>query len=70
MDVSRDYEWKDNGNGTAQSRIYTDSKTDIVFPDTLDGLKVMSIGNTAFLEKQLTSIKIPKGITSIGDYTF
>ena len=47
----------------------TCADTEIVIPQYIDGYEVTSIGEDAFkYHSGLTSITIPKGVTSIGDY--
>lgn len=49
----------------------TCTDTDIVIPDTYNGLPVTSIGDYAFCEcTSLTSVTIPDSVISIGDYAF
>ncbi|MBQ8539432.1 MAG: leucine-rich repeat protein [Ruminococcus sp.] len=58
-------------DGTAEISGYTGTATDIVIPSTIDGHKVTSVGNSAFLKDSLlTSVEIPSGVTKIGDYAF
>lgn len=47
-----------------------ETKTEINIPETIDGKKVTAIGNRAFQSKKITSVTIPKGVTTIGDYAF
>ncbi len=44
---------------------YIGNETDIVIPETIRGEKVITIGNGAFKNKNLTSVKIPKTIETI-----
>ena len=58
-------------DGTAEIAGYTGYDTDIVIPSTIDGYKVTSIGNSAFLkDTTLTNVEIPSGVTKIGEYAF
>lgn len=65
-----DFEYKDNGDGTATITDYTGKDTDIVIPEILDGLTVISIGSEAFHNKNLTSVEIPISVTSIEESAF
>ena len=50
---------------------YKGSDTDIRIPETINGVKVAAIGNSAFSGcESLTSVVIPEGVTSIGGYAF
>lgn len=60
FDENKDFEFS-NGKITK----YIGNKTDIVIPDIIRGEKVTIIGNGAFKNKKLTSIKIPETIESI-----
>lgn len=43
----------------------------MTIPDTLNGMKVTAIGQTAFyLNWSLSSVNIPEGVTTIGDMAF
>lgn len=45
-------------------------ETDIVLPDTIEGLPVTTIQEGAFFSSQLTSIYIPESVTQIGGIAF
>jgi hypothetical protein len=49
---------------------YLGHATNIVIPDFIHGEKVISIGNNAFRERELTMVSLPKYLLSIGDYAF
>ena len=66
-------------DSTAQVGRNSDVQGDVVIPDSVDfngkRLKVTAIGDKAFYEwewneKGITSIQLPKGLTSIGSYAF
>ncbi len=42
----------------------------IVFPETINGVKVTKIGDHAFEKKELTYIKLPETLEEIGDFAF
>jgi peptidyl-prolyl cis-trans isomerase B (cyclophilin B) len=43
---------------------------DIVIPYSIQGMTITSIGDSAFLQKQLTSVTIPEGVKIIGNDAF
>ncbi|MBQ8960680.1 MAG: leucine-rich repeat protein [Ruminococcus sp.] len=50
---------------------YDKSETDIVIPDTVDGVPVTEIRNSVFMNcSDITSITMPDSITAIGSYAF
>ena len=51
------------------SGLGTCTDTDIVIPQTYYGKLVTRIGNEAFGSENITSIRIPKGVKSIGDHS-
>jgi len=67
-DVSGDYEYTNHGDGTATITAYTTNYTvNLVIPATLDGNDVISIGDSAFLSKNLEgSVTIPDSVLMIG----
>ena len=65
------YEYTDNGDGTCTIIEYTGSATSISIPETLDGLTVTIIGESAFdYSYSMVSIIIPNSVTTIGDHAF
>ena len=60
-----------NDNGRIAITKYTGSGGAVIIPDTIDGLPVTHIGNSAFYEStQLTAVVIPNSVTSIGASAF
>jgi hypothetical protein len=57
-------------NGTITITGYTGLGGDVIIPSTLDGLPVTDIGDSAFKERDLTSLTVPDSITTIGDSAF
>ena len=56
-------------DGTAVITYYEGEETDLVIPTELDGHPVTAIGKQAFYyNNYLTSLVIPEGVSSIGDY--
>lgn len=50
---------------------YTGASGDVVIPDAINGVKVTSIGDSAFEKNnKILSIKIPNGVTTIGRSAF
>ena len=49
---------------------YTGIAAEVEIPNTIGGVKVTTIGQDAFSNTGLTSITIPKNVTSIGNYAF
>ena len=65
------FKLKDLGESCSVVGIGTCTDTDIVIPDTYEGLPVTSIGSQAFSEcDSLTSVVIPDSVTSIGYEAF
>jgi hypothetical protein len=57
--------------GTITITGYTGPGGPVIIPDTINGLPVTSIGDSAFFNRpSLTSITIPSSVTSIGDFAF
>lgn len=74
--TSEDYEYALLDDGTVEitkhlgyNKTFFNSNT-LFVPDTLDGKKVTTIGNSAFAWSSLRSITIPNSVTSIGDSAF
>ena len=67
-----DLEYADNSElGGIEIKKYNGKDTNIKIPSVIDGKSVTSIGKEAFLQRSSpTSITIPDGVTSIGDWAF
>lgn len=58
-------------NGAATLTAYRGSDKTVVIPSSLDGYRVVAIGDRAFADHaSLTSVVIPEGVTSIGWFAF
>ena len=57
-------------DGKAQITKYTGTGGVVTIPSTLGGAPVTSIGTFAFRWSLITTINIPQGVTSIGDFAF
>lgn len=57
-------------NGEIIITKYLGNEKEIVIPDTIDNVKVTSIGKNAFVGKNITSVTFGNNITSIGEYAF
>ena len=69
--VSGDWEYDITDDGDASIVAYHGTETDIVIPDTLDGLTVVRIANEAFQNRSnLRNISFPESLISIGQYAF
>lgn len=64
-----DFEYAVNGSEITLTR-YIGSNTNVVIPTQIDGMTVTAIGMYCFAgaDTRITSLNIPKGIVSLGDY--
>ena len=68
---SEGLEYKFDGKGYIVTGIGTCTDTNLVIPNTYEGLPVTAIGSNAFLKcTQLTSVLLPDSIVIIDDYAF
>ncbi|HHY72161.1 MAG TPA: leucine-rich repeat protein, partial [Bacillus bacterium] len=58
----------DESTGTIINYIGTEQN--VVIPETINGVSVVSIGDNAFKEKQLQNVVLPNTVESIGNYAF
>jgi hypothetical protein len=65
-----DFDVEQLANNTLKITGYKGSIKDITIPSELWGLKVTSIGRSAFAREHLTSVIIPDTVTEIGEHAF
>ena len=58
----------DNVSASITDYLCTEDK--IIIPEKVNGMDIVSIGNHAIRNNQLTSVVIPNSVTSIGSYAF
>jgi len=68
--VYGDYEYMDNGNGTATITKYTGSGGNVAVPGLIGSLSVTKIGDQAFENKNITNVTFPNSLTWIGNWAF
>jgi len=64
----RESYYKTDGKGKIKS--YEGKATDIVIPSRINGIPITAIGESAFINKSLTSVTIPAGVMSIESCAF
>lgn len=67
---AKDFEILRTINDTCTITEYVGSRSDVVIPETIDGLTVTKIGAEAFRESEIVSVQFPDSIVSIGNYAF
>ena len=68
---SSDWTYELLDDGSAEITGYKGKETNLIFPETLDGHPVTSIGDYAFYEcGNLTNVTLPSSLTSIGNAAF
>lgn len=65
-----DYEWIDNGDGTATITKYIGKDKSIEIPSVLDDLDVAVLGSKSFENKGLTNVILPDSVVRIADHAF
>src|SRR5262249_5980620 len=69
--VRAQFNYTNNGNGTCTITTYTGPGGAVTIPNSIAGLSVVTIGNSAFYDKaSLDSVTIPDSVTNIGDQAF
>lgn len=68
--IDHEFNYDDNGDGTASITKYVGSSTDIIIPETIEGLNVIEISKDAFSQKGITSVVLPSSIKKIGEAAF
>ena len=60
-----DFDILQNAQGTITIRGYTGTRRGVVIPETISGVRVTGIANSAFARKPILSVVIPNTVTSI-----
>jgi hypothetical protein len=60
-----DFDILQNAQGTITIRGYTGTRINVVIPETISGVRVTGIANSAFARKSILSVVIPNTVTSI-----
>lgn len=68
VNAATEGDFEHNGNGFIIG--YNGSGGDVIIPEMLGGVKVTGISSDAFKGKNLTSVKIPKGVTHLTNDVF
>lgn len=64
-----DFSYNISGTGAVITG-YTGTSTDVIIPDMLGGLPVTAIADSAFYNKNITGVKIPQSVLTIGNFAF
>ncbi|MDV6378195.1 leucine-rich repeat protein [Sporosarcina sp. GW1-11] len=65
-----EYEATENSDGTVTLTGYNGTAKEVVIPNQINGRSVSAIGNNVFKDKGLTSVQLPKDLTTIGENAF
>jgi len=65
-----DYQYIDNGDGTATISGYTGTDENVIIPNEINGLTVVKIGNSAFSGKRVKNVVLPDTLKVIGRSAF
>lgn len=68
--VQAQFAYTDNGNGTCTITGYTGPGGAVSIPNSINGLIVVSIGNSALRDNNLTGVTMPASVTNIGVFAF
>lgn len=63
------FEYLAKGNGITITK-YLGNDLNVVIPEEINGLKVVSIGEKAFMNTNIISVTLPDSITDVSDYAF
>lgn len=66
---NENFEYLTNNNGITITK-YLGKDLDVIIPNEINGQRVVAIGENAFSETNITSVKLSEYITSISEYAF
>lgn len=64
------FELNDDGSGYTVTGIGNCNDKNIIIPSFFDGKPITEIGKAAFAETTITSVTVPKSVTTVGEYAF
>lgn len=70
LDNEDNFDYVDNGDGTASITGYSGTNTDLVIPTSINGLEIVEFADEAFKGKEFTSVLVEGNIKRIGKESF
>ena len=69
-DPEKDYEYTVNDDGDVEITKYIGNRTTVSVPSSINGMKVVAIGNKAFQLSKVERVTLPDTVSMIGDKAF
>ncbi|SPU40581.1 S-layer domain-containing protein [Lysinibacillus capsici] len=70
LDNEDNFDYVDNGDGTASITGYSGTNTDLVIPTSINGLEIVEFADEAFKGKKFTSVIVEGDIKRVGSKSF